>query len=49
MKKIIYIFLFLFFNLTSFASEDYKLSEITDGNENAKIKLYVYEYCILFQ
>jgi len=43
MKKIIYILLFFFLNLNSFAIEDYKFSEITEGNENAKIKIYTYQ------
>ena len=43
MKKIIYILLFSFLSINSFASENYKLSDITEGNENAKIKIYSYQ------
>ena len=43
MRKIIYIFLIFFLNLNSFAIENNKLSEITEGSENAKIKIYVYQ------
>ena len=43
MKKIIYILLFFLLSINSFASENYKLSDITEGNENAKIKIYSYQ------
>ena len=43
MKKIIYILLFFFLSINSFAGENYKLSDITEGNENAKIKIYSYQ------
>jgi protein-disulfide isomerase len=53
MKKIIYIFLIFFFNFNSFANENNKLSEIVEGRENAKIKIYVYQsltcpHCAVF-
>ncbi len=53
MKKIIYIFLIFFFNFNSFATENIKLSEITEGSKNAKIKIYVYQsltcpHCAVF-
>ena len=46
----IYIF---FLNINAFASENYKLSDITEGNENAKIKIYSYQsltcpHCAVF-
>ncbi len=43
MRKIIYILIFFFLSINSFASENYKLSDITEGNENAKIKIYSYQ------
>jgi protein-disulfide isomerase len=43
MNKIIYILLFFFLSINSFAGENYKLSDITAGNENAKIKIYSYQ------
>ena len=43
MKKIIYILLFFFLSTNSFAAEIYKLSDITEGNEDAKIKIYSYQ------
>ena len=43
MRKIIYIFLIFFLNIDSLAIENNKLSEITEGNENAKIKIYAYQ------
>jgi len=43
MKKIIYILLFFSLSINSFAGENYKLSDITEGNENAKIKIYSYQ------
>ena len=43
MKKIIYILLVFLLNINSFANENYKLSDITEGNENAKIKIYSYQ------
>ena len=43
MKKIIYILIFFYSITISFASEAYKLSDITEGNENAKIKIYSYQ------
>ena len=42
MKKIIYILLIFFLNFNSFALENIKLNEITEGNETAKIKIYTY-------
>ena len=39
MKKIIYILLIFFLNFNSFALENIKLNEITEGNETAKIKM----------
>jgi len=43
MRKIIYIFLIFFLKLNSFAIENNKLSEITEGSKGAKIKIYVYQ------
>ena len=43
MRRIIYILLFFFLSTDSFASENYKLIDITEGNENAKIKIYSYQ------
>ena len=43
MKKIIYILLFFSLSINSFAGENYKLSDITEGNENAKINIYSYQ------
>ena len=43
MRKIIYFFLIFFLSSSSFAIEINKLSEITDGNEKAKIKVYAYQ------
>ena len=43
MKRIIYILLFFFLSINSFANENYKLSDITVGSENAKIKIYSYQ------
>ena len=43
MKKIIYILLFFSLSINSFAGENYKLTDITEGNENAKIKIYSYQ------
>ena len=43
MKKIIYILLFFLLSINAFAGENYKLSDITEGNENAKIKIYSYQ------
>ena len=43
MKKIIYILLFSFLSTNSFAGENYKLTDITEGNEGAKIKIYSYQ------
>ena len=43
MKKIVYILLFFLLSINSFAGENYKLSDITEGNENAKIKIYSYQ------
>ncbi len=42
MRKIIYILIFFFLSINSFASENYKLSDITEGDKNAKIKIYSY-------
>ena len=44
MRKIIYILVFFFLSTNSFASENYKLSNITEGNQNAKINIYSYQY-----
>ena len=43
MKKTIFIILFFFLAIDSFANENYKLSDIAEGNENAKIKIYSYQ------
>ena len=43
MRKIIYILIFFFLSINSFANENYKLSDITEGDENAKIKIYSYQ------
>ena len=43
MRKIIYILVLFFLSINSFASENYKLRDITEGNENAKIKIYSYQ------
>ena len=43
MIKIIYTFLFFFLSINTFATENYKLSDIAEGNENAKIKIYSYQ------
>ena len=44
MNKFIYIFfIFFFLCFNSEAIEDYKLTDITDGSENAKIKIYAYQ------
>ena len=43
MKKIIYILLFFLLSTNAFSGENYKLSDITEGNENAKIKIYSYQ------
>ena len=43
MTRIIYTLLFFFLSINAFASENYKLSDITEGNENAKIKIYSYQ------
>ena len=43
MRIIIYIFLFFSLSTISFADENYKLSDIMEGNENAKIKIYSYQ------
>ena len=53
MKKIICILLFSFLSINSFAVENYKLSDITEGSENAKIKIYSYQsltcpHCAVF-
>jgi len=53
MKRIIYIFLFFFLCVNAYASENYKLSDITEGNEKAKIKIYSYQsltcpHCAVF-
>ena len=53
MKKIIYILLFFLLSTNSFAGENYKLFDITEGNENAKIKIYSYQsltcpHCAIF-
>lgn len=43
MRKIIYIFLFFLLGSNSFAIESYKLNDITEGSENAKITIYAYQ------
>ena len=43
MKRTIYLLLFFFLVINTFASENYKLSDITEGNDNAKIKIYSYQ------
>ena len=43
MKKIICILFFFQLSVNSFADENYKLSDITEGNDNAKIKIYSYQ------
>ena len=53
MTRIIYTLLFFFLSINAFASENYKLSDITEGNENAKIKIYSYQsltcpHCAIF-
>ena len=37
------LFIYLFFFIKSFAIENDKLKGITEGNENAKIEILVYE------
>jgi protein-disulfide isomerase len=53
MRKIIYILLIFFLNLNSFAIENNKLSEITEGSKSAKVKIYIYQsltcpHCAVF-
>ena len=53
MTRIIYTLLFFFLSINASASENYKLSDITEGNENAKIKIYSYQsltcpHCAIF-
>ena len=43
MRKIFVTFLFFFLIANSFANENYQLTDITEGNENAKIKIYSYQ------
>ena len=43
MRKIFFILLFFFLIANSFANENYQLTDITEGNENAKIKIYSYQ------
>ena len=43
MRKIIYIFLFFLLGSNSFAIENNKLNDITEGSENAKIKIYAFQ------
>ena len=43
MKKIYLIFFFLFFSLETSAKADYNKYEIKEGNENAKVKIFVFE------
>ena len=43
MKKIYLIFFFLFFSLEANATADYNKYEIKEGNENAKVKIFVFE------
>ena len=43
MKKIYLIFFFLFFSLETNAAADYNKYEIKEGNENAKVKIFVFE------
>ena len=42
MRKIIYIFLFFFWKLNSFAIENNILNDISEGNDDAKVIIYVY-------
>ena len=42
MKKIYLIFFFLFFSLETSAKADYNKYEIKEGNENAKVKIFVF-------
>ena len=53
MKKIVYILIVLFLNSNSVAIETNRLTDITDGDDNAKIKIFVYQsltcrYCATF-
>ncbi len=43
MKKIVYILIVLFLNSNSVAIETNRLTDITDGDDNAKIKIFVYQ------
>ena len=43
MKKIYLILFFLFFSLETSAKADYNKYEIKEGNENAKVKIFVFE------
>ena len=43
MKKIIFVVLFLFLNLNVFAVENNKIKDISEGSENAKVEILVYE------
>ena len=53
MKNIYLIFFFLFFSLGANAATDYSKYEIKEGNENAKVKIFIFEsltcpYCANF-
>tara|TARA_Y100001960_G_C14532225_1_gene756694 strand:- start:108 stop:698 length:591 start_codon:yes stop_codon:yes gene_type:complete len=53
MRKIIYILIFFSLFSNSFSSENHQLKDITEGNENAKIKIYSYQsltcpHCAVF-
>ena len=43
MKKIVYILIVLFLNSNSVAIETNRLTDITDGDDNAKIKIFAYQ------
>ena len=43
MKNIYLIFFFLFFSLGANATADYSKYEIKEGNENAKVKIFIFE------
>ena len=43
MKNIYLIFFFFLFSLGTNATEDYSKYEIKEGNENAKVKIFIFE------
>jgi len=43
MKNIYLIFFFIFFSLGADAASDYSKYEIKEGNENAKVKIFIFE------